>query len=174
MNSTRQNVVLIGMSGAGKSTLGVLLAKTLGLHFTDTDILIQQKTGKLLQQIIDGDGIDRFLQIEEEVVSTLELQNCVIATGGSVVYSEKAMEHLKKDALTVYLYADYEEIRGRLSNIKTRGIVFKGKNDLRAVYDERLPLYERYADLRIDCTLGDIETSVERIADAVKENYGTR
>ena len=169
MKPTYNNVVLIGMSGAGKSTLGVLLAKTLGLHFTDTDILIQQQTGKLLQQIIDEDGIDRFLQIEEEVVSALDLQNCVIATGGSVVYSKKSMEHLKKNALTVYLYADYEEICGRLSNIKTRGIVFKGKNDLHAVYNERLPLYERYADLRIDCTLGDIESSVERIADASQQ-----
>ena len=169
MKPTYNNVVLIGMSGAGKSTLGVLLAKTLGLHFTDTDILIQQQTGKLLQQIIDEDGIDRFLQIEEEVVSALDLQNCVIATGGSVVYSKKSMEHLKKNALTVYLYADYEEICGRLSNIKTRGIVFKGKNDLHAVYNERLPLYERYADLRIDCTLGDIESSVERIADAIQQ-----
>ena len=162
------------MSGAGKSTLGVLLAKTLGLHFIDTDILIQQKTGKLLQQILDEDGIDRFLQIEEEVVASLELQSCVIATGGSVVYSERAMAHLKKNALVVYLYADYEEIRGRLSNIKTRGIVFKGKNDLHAVYNERLPLYERYADLRIDCTIGDIEASVERIADAVKESRDAR
>lgn len=162
------------MSGAGKSTLGVLLAKTLGLHFIDTDILIQQKTGKLLQQILDEDGIDRFLQIEEEVVASLELQSCVIATGGSVVYSERAMEHLKQNALVVYLYADYEEIRGRLSNIKTRGIVFKGKNDLHAVYNERLPLYERYADLRIDCTIGDIEASVERIADAVKESRDAR
>ena len=162
------------MSGAGKSTLGVLLAKTLGLHFIDTDILIQQKTGKLLQQILDEDGIDRFLQIEEEVVASLELQSCVIATGGSVVYSERAMEHLKQNALVVYLYADYEEIRGRLSNIKTRGIVFKGQNDLHAVYNERLPLYERYADLRIDCTIGDIEASVERIADAVKESRDAR
>ena len=162
------------MSGAGKSTLGVLLAKTLGLHFIDTDILIQQKTGKLLQQILDEDGIDRFLQIEEEVVASLELQSCVIATGGSVVYSERAMAHLKQNALVVYLYADYEEIRGRLSNIKTRGIVFKGKNDLHAVYNERLPLYERYADLRIDCTIGDIEASVERIADAVKESRDAR
>ena len=162
------------MSGAGKSTLGVLLAKTLGLHFIDTDILIQQKTGKLLQQILDEDGIDCFLQIEEEVVASLELQSCVIATGGSVVYSERAMEHLKQNALVVYLYADYEEIRGRLSNIKTRGIVFKGKNDLHAVYNERLPLYERYADLRIDCTIGDIEASVERIADAVKESRDAR
>lgn len=169
MNQALQNVVLIGMSGAGKSTLGVLLAKTLGLQFTDTDLLIQQKTGKLLQQIIDGDGIDRFLQIEEEVISSLEVTQCVIATGGSVVYSEKAMAHLKKNALTVYLYADYEEICGRLSNIKTRGIVFKGKNDLHAVYNERLPLYERYADLRIDCTASEIEASVERIVEEIQK-----
>ena len=168
MKRTYENLVLIGMSGAGKSTLGVLLAKALGMQFTDTDLLIQAQTGKFLQEMIDSEGIDRFLQIEEDVVSRLCLQGSVIATGGSVVYSARAMEHLKKHALTVYLYVDFEELKGRLSNITTRGIVFKGKNDLRSVYQERLPLYERYADLRIDCTACEIETAVKRIVEAVR------
>ena len=165
----KSNVILIGMSGAGKSTLGVLLAKALGKDFLDTDILIQQRTGKLLQTIIDEDGMDAFMALEEDVVSHVAIQDCVIATGGSVVYSEAAMRHLKENGVAVYLRVDFEELRGRLSNITTRGIVFKGKRDLRSVYEERLPLYERYADLRLDCTGQNIETSVSRIVAALAE-----
>lgn len=163
MKKTHDNIILIGMSGAGKSTLGVLLAKACGKHFTDTDILIQQQTGKLLQEIIDTEGVERFLEIEEQVVASLNIHNTVIATGGSVVYSEKAMQALQKSGSIVYLAVDYNEIAARLSNITTRGIVFKGKNDLRSVYRERLPLYERWADIRIDCTAHGIEQSVEEI-----------
>lgn len=157
------NIILIGMSGAGKSTLGVLLAKALGKHFTDSDICIQQHTGKLLQDIIDTEGIDRFMEIEEQVVSALDLKNTVIATGGSVVYSQKAMETLKLNGTVVYLEVDYEELVKRLSNITTRGIVFKGKQDLQAVYRERLPLYKQYADLTVSCTGRGIEECVEEI-----------
>ena len=164
----QNNVILIGMSGAGKSTLGVLLAKALGKHFTDTDILIQQHTGKLLQEILDTEGVARFMEIEEEVVSSLDLKNTVIATGGSVVYSEKAMQALKKNGFAVYLAVDYEELCKRLSNITTRGIVFKGSNDLRAVYEERLPLYEKYADITVHSASLDIEASVARIIEALK------
>ena len=162
------NVILIGMSGAGKSTLGVLLAKALGKHFTDTDIIIQQHTGKLLQEIIDTEGVARFMEIEEEVVADLDLHNTVIATGGSVVYSEKAMDALKKNGTAVYLAVEYEELVKRLSNITTRGIVFKGSNDLRAVYEERLPLYEKYADITVRSATLDIEASVVRIIEALK------
>ena len=164
------NVILIGMSGAGKSTLGVLLAKALGKQFTDTDILIQQKTGKLLQEIIDTEGVDRFLQIEEEVVSSLDLHNCVIATGGSVVYSDAAMHHLKAHGTAVYLSVDYDELFHRISNISDRGIVFKGKNDLRAVYEERLPLYRTYADITVECTGHGVEQSVDEITAALKKH----
>ena len=163
------NVILIGMSGAGKSTLGVLLAKALGKHFTDTDILIQQKTGKLLQEIIDSEGVDRFLQIEEEIVSSLDLHDCVIATGGSVVYSEAAMCHLKTHGTAVYLSVDYNELCRRLANITDRGIVFKGKNDLRAVYEERLPLYRAFADITVECTGHGVEESVNEITAALKK-----
>lgn len=162
------NVILIGMSGAGKSTLGVLLAKALGKHFTDTDIIIQQHTGKLLQEIIDTEGVARFMEIEEEVVADLDLHNTVIATGGSVVYSEKAMDALKQNGIAVYLAVEYEELVKRLSNITTRGIVFKGSNDLRAVYEERLPLYEKYADITVRSATLDIEASVVRIIEALK------
>ena len=164
------NVILIGMSGAGKSTLGVLLAKALGKQFTDTDILIQQKTGKLLQEIIDTEGVDRFLQIEEEVVSSLDLHNCVIATGGSVVYSDAAMLHLKASGTAVYLAVEFDELRHRLANISDRGIVFKGKNDLRAVYEERLPLYRTYADITVECTGHGVEESVNGILASLKKH----
>ena len=165
----KSNLILIGMSGAGKSTLGVLLAKALGKSFVDTDLLIQQRAGKLLQTIIDEDGMDAFMALEEDVVSHVALQDCVIATGGSVVYSQKAMEHLKKDGVTVYLTVSFDELQGRLSNITTRGIVFRGKQDLRSVYEERLPLYEKYADLSLNCTGQGIEASVGAIVAALTE-----
>lgn len=128
------NIVLIGMSGAGKSTLGVLLAKALGMDFIDTDLIIQQLEGRLLQEIIDHEGIDKFMEIEEKIVSELELNNCVISTGGSVIYSNKAMNALKQVGQIVYLHVPYEEIQKRLINITTRGIVMKKGNSLKDVY----------------------------------------
>ncbi len=163
----RDNVILIGMSGAGKSTLGVLLAKALGKDFVDTDLIIQQRTKKLLQQILDEEGTERFMEIEETVVSELSLSNTVIATGGSVVYSDAAMRSLKSGGIAVYLAVDYPELAARLSNITTRGIVFKNAHDLRGVYEERLPLYERYADVRINCTGQGVEQSVSEIIRAL-------
>ncbi len=159
----KTNVILIGMSGAGKSTLGVLLAKALGKSFTDTDILIQQKDGRLLQNIIDSDGVDAFMKIEEETVVSMNESNAVIATGGSVVYSEKAMEHLKQDGVCVYLHVDFDELSLRLKNITTRGIVFKNAHSLKEVYEERLPLYEKYADMTVFCSGRAIEESVGAI-----------
>ena len=159
------NVILIGMSGAGKSTLGVLLAKCLGKNFFDTDILIQQSEGKLLQNIIDEDGLPYFMEAEERIVSSLQIHGTVIATGGSVVYSEKTMAHLRSLGTVVYLEVGFEELAGRLSNIKTRGIVFKGSRDLHAVYEERLPLYRAYADMTVSCDGSDIETCVDRLVE---------
>lgn len=158
-----RNIILTGMAGAGKSTVGVLLAKRLGMDFVDTDILIQQKAGRLLQEILDEDGIDRFLEIEETVVSGLRVTNCVVATGGSAVYSEKAMTALGKEGKIFYLDVPYEELVRRLTNVSTRGIVIKKGNTLRDVYDERLPLYKKYSDFTIDCSAADIETCVNRI-----------
>lgn len=157
------NIVLIGMSGAGKSTLGVLLAKALGMDFVDTDIVIQQRDGRLLQEIIDSDGIDRFLLIEEAIVAALSYNNCVIATGGSVVYSKKAMNSLKQSGQLIYIHVDFDEIEKRLTNIKTRGIVIKNGSSLRDVYEERVPLYIKYSNKTIDCTNKDIERCVSEI-----------
>jgi shikimate kinase len=169
----KMNIVLIGMSGAGKSTLGVLLAKAIGMDFQDTDIVIQQQEGRLLQDILDTDGIDSFLMVEESVISALKLNNCVIATGGSAVYSDKAMQHLKNGGLVVYLHADFEEIEKRLINIKTRGIVHRRGKTLKEVYFDRLPLYFKYADVTIDCTHKDIELCVGEVLDIVKRIHAT-
>lgn len=160
-----KNIILTGMPGAGKSTLGVLLAKATGMFFVDTDIIIQQETKRLLQDIIDNDGTDRFLEIEEEVLMSLDTGNTVIATGGSAIYSEKAMKHLKKNGTVVYLHVDFAEIEKRVTNITTRGIVLKNGRSLADAFGERKPLYDRHADLVIDCTGCTIEESVKKITE---------
>ncbi|PKM76019.1 MAG: shikimate kinase [Firmicutes bacterium HGW-Firmicutes-15] len=163
------NIVLIGMSGAGKSTLGVLLAKALGMDYVDTDIVIQQHEGRLLQDIIDNNGIENFMKIEETIISDLKLKNCIIATGGSVIYSEKAMNVLKQDGQIFYLHVPYEEIKKRLINITTRGIVIKKGNSLKDVYEERVPLYIKYSDKTLDCFNKDIEHCVSEIIEKIRE-----
>ncbi len=153
------------MPGAGKSTIGVLLAKALGMDFVDTDIIIQHHTGRLLQDIIDNDGIEAFLQVEEDVLSSLELTNSIIATGGSAVYSEKAMTALKQNGRAVYISLPYDEVERRITNITTRGIVLRSGNTLHDAYNERVPLYEKYADLTINCSGKDIESSMRELVE---------
>lgn len=158
-----KNIILIGMPGAGKSTLGVLLAKTLGKTFIDTDLLIQAQERKLLQELIDEFGIERFLQIEAAVILGLQVDNGVIATGGSAIYSEKAITHLKENGIIVYLKLTYEEIERRIENMANRGIVIRKGQSLIDLYRERSPLYEGQADLIIDCSGTSIEESVRNI-----------
>ncbi|OAS17482.1 shikimate kinase [Paenibacillus oryzisoli] len=165
------NIVLIGMSGAGKSTLGVLLAKALGMDFVDTDIVIQKREGKLLQEIIDHDGIERFLAIEESTVSELQLKDCVISTGGSVIYSDKAMNILQQHGQIIYLHVPYEEIQRRLINVTTRGIVIKKGNTLKDVYEERVPLYTKFSDITIDCSNKDIEQCISEMIKKVQGRH---
>jgi shikimate kinase len=162
-----KNIILIGMPGAGKSTVGVILAKTLGMKFTDTDIAIQEKTGRLLQEIIDTDGPDAFKTIEEETILSLHRHNAVIATGGSVVFSERAMACLKADGVVVYLKISFEEMEKRLLNITTRGIVLVAGQSLRDMYDQRVPLYEKYADITIGCSEEDFETVVGNVIEGI-------
>jgi shikimate kinase len=161
------NIVLIGMPGAGKSTVGVVLAKSLGMRFIDTDILIQERTGRMLQAILDEDGPEGFRRIEEETVLSLNAEGAVIATGGSVVCSEAAMAHLKAGGVVVYLEISYDEMERRLKNITTRGIVLLPGQSLRGMYDERVQLYERYADLTVASSGGDLESVVQRVIDAL-------
>lgn len=163
-----KNIVLIGMAGAGKSTLGVLLAKTLGFSFIDTDLLIQGREEALLQEIIENKGLEYFMTVEEEVCERLSVKNSVIATGGSVVLSKKAMDNLKNNGTVVYLKVPYDEIKRRLSNITTRGIVFKEGQGLRDVYYERVALYEKYADKVIEFGKCDLEDAVLLLVKKVK------
>jgi shikimate kinase len=159
------NIILIGLPGAGKSTVGVILAKTLGMHFTDTDIVIQENTGRLLQEIIDKEGPESFKTIEESTILSLDCHHTVIATGGSAVYSEKAMAYLKSEGVVIYLKISCEEMVRRLKNITTRGIVLVPGQSLPAMYEERIPLYEKYADRIIDCSGDDVENIVEQVID---------
>ncbi|MCX7748908.1 MAG: shikimate kinase [Clostridia bacterium] len=157
------NIILIGMPGAGKSTIGVLLAKALGMPFTDTDLLIQQNENRLLQDIINKDGMDTFLEAEERSILRLQAEGTVIATGGSVVYREKSMNHLKKSGKVFYLKLECDEIERRIMNITTRGIAMGACQDLKCLYNERIPLYEKYADELIDCFGKSIEEIVSEI-----------
>jgi shikimate kinase len=160
-----KNIVIIGMPGAGKSTMGVILAKTLGRNFIDTDIVAQENTGRLLQEIIDNEGTGAFLETEEKTIISLHGHNAVIATGGSVVFSEKAMAHLKKGGVVIYLKISFEEMVRRLNNITTRGIVLDAGQSLFDMYNQRVPLYEKYADITIDCSDGDFEHCIGNVID---------
>jgi len=158
-----KNIVLTGMPGAGKSSVGVILAKTLGMNFIDTDIVLQENTGRRLQEIIDTEGIDTFLKTEERVITSLRCINSVIATGGSVVFSEKSMNFLKNEGIIIYLYIGYEELVRRVNNITTRGIVLGTGQSLLDLYNQRIPLYEKYADMTVDCSDTDVEKIVENV-----------
>ena len=158
------NIVLIGMPGCGKSTVGVLLAKALGYDFIDCDLLIQKKCGMKLQDIINERGIEAFLAEEEAVLSALEAERCVIATGGSAIYSEAGMMHLKRNAVTVYVSLPLGEIERRLTNIKTRGVAMSAGTTIADLYAQRCPLYEKYADITLHAADMTIEQTVERAA----------
>lgn len=159
----KSNIVLTGMPGAGKSTLGVVLAKALGKQFIDTDLLIQQHTGECLQDTIENKGINGFLSVEEETVSALECENSVIATGGSVVLSAKAMENLRRTSIIVYLDVPLGEIKKRITNITTRGIAMQKDESIDLVYEKRLPLYKEYADITVNAENAEFEKTVEKI-----------
>lgn len=167
-----KNIILIGMPGAGKSTVGVILAKTLGMKFTDTDIAIQEHAGRLLQEIIDKEGTGAFLAIEERTILSRHFHHAVIATGGSVVFSMRAMKYLKSGGVVVYLKISFEEMAQRLRNITTRGIVLIAGQSLRDMYDQRIPLYETYADITIDWSDEDFENIVEKVIDELHKFPG--
>lgn len=159
-----KNIVLIGMPAVGKSTIGVLLAKTLGFSFIDTDLIIQQDTGRLLQDIIDKDGLDAFCIAEERAICSVSSEgNAVIATGGSAVYSREAMLHLKKHGIVYYLSIPTEELTARLKNIKTRGIAKRPEDTIEDVFARRMALYEEYADITVDCHGKAAEDTVAEI-----------
>lgn len=165
----KNNIVLIGMPGVGKSTLGVILAKILGYRFLDADLVIQEREGKLLREIIAEKGVEGFMAVENDVNASLDCKKTIIATGGSVVYGKEAMEHLKEIGEVIYLKANFEDIDKRLSNLQGRGVVLKDGQNLKLLYDERTPLYEKYADHIIDETGCDIEETIKIILNILQE-----
>lgn len=166
----KSNVILIGMPGSGKSTCGVVAAKLLLKNFFDTDLLIQNLEGTSLQEIIDKKGNDYFEKAEEAAVLSLDIRGTVIATGGSVVYSQKAMEHLKSLGKVIYLHLSFDNMCKRISNLSTRGVVMKNGETLRDMYDERLPLYEQWTDAVIDCNEGSVEHTALMIKQQAENN----
>lgn len=154
------------MPGSGKSTVGVLLAKALGYSFIDTDLIISRRAKKPLQDILNEDGIETFLRLEEEVGGSLECDHTVVATGGSMVVSESAMRRLRDLGRVVYIEVPFGEIERRVTNITTRGIAFKKDETLRNVYETRRPLYESRSDLILKVSPNDdIEKTVTRLLD---------
>lgn len=146
----KPNITMIGMPSSGKSTVGVLLAKRLGFSFIDVDIVIQEKEGRLLKEIIAEEGMDGFLEVENRINAGLEAKMSVIAPGGSVIYGKEAMDHLKEISEIVYLKMSYEEMEKRIGNVVDRGVALKPGFTLRDLYNERVPYYEKYADIVID------------------------
>ncbi|MBQ9849763.1 MAG: shikimate kinase [Clostridia bacterium] len=163
-----KNIVLIGMPGAGKSTIGVLLAKSMLMDFVDTDLLIQKKFSDSLCGIIAERGVEEFLGIENDVICENDFQNCVVATGGSAVYGREAMEKLRANGTAVYLKLSPEELERRIDNIHTRGIAMNEGTTIAALYAERSPLYEKYADITVDCEGMTAEQCVDVIAKKVR------
>ncbi|MCI5649591.1 MAG: shikimate kinase [Fusicatenibacter sp.] len=163
----KRNIILIGMPGVGKSSIGVILAKTLGYEFVDTDLVIQKREKRLLREIIAQEGDERFLEIENEVNAGLEADRCVIAPGGSVIYGKEAMEHFQEIGTIVYLKLSYEALKKRLGNLRGRGVVLKEGQTLKDLYEERIRLYEQYADIVVDEENKDIEATLQAIRDAI-------
>lgn len=161
------NIILIGMPGVGKSTVGVILAKIIGYEFVDADLEIQKSEGMLLKDIIAKKGAEGFVEVENRVNSQLTVHHSVVATGGSVIYGKEAMAHLKEIGTVVYLKQSYRTLNRRLHNIKNRGVVLKEGQTLRDLFNERVLLYEKYADITIDQYGLNIEETVEAICKAL-------
>jgi shikimate kinase len=164
-----KNIVLIGMPAVGKSTIGVLLAKRLGRYFLDTDVFIQAVSGRTLQEIIDTDGLEKFCELEAEHITCIDRTNCVIATGGSAVYSDAAMNHLKETGEIVYLHLPLEMIKKRLTDLNIRGVVMSKGKTLDDLYKQRTLLYKKWADITIDC----LNLTHEQVVEKIIENLET-
>ena len=164
----KSNIILIGMPGCGKSTVGVVLAKNMGYRFMDSDICIQEQEDCLLHEIITREGLEGFLAIENKVNASLDVVKHVIATGGSAVYGAQAMTHLSEIGTIVYLQLPYEDIEERLGDLVRRGVALKEGQTLCGLYEERIPLYEKYAEITVDCHGKAIRDIVAEIAGKVQ------
>lgn len=169
-----KNIVLIGMPGAGKSTIGVVVAKRLGYRFLDSDLVIQETYGKLLHELIEEHGVEGFWKLENDVNGSLDVERTVIATGGSVCYEEEAMRHLCKIGTVVYLQLSYESLKERLGDLNARGVTMRPGQDLPALYEERLPLYEKYAHITIDCEGLQLRELAEAVCNKVTEMWAAK
>ncbi|HCD45681.1 MAG TPA: shikimate kinase [Lachnoclostridium sp.] len=172
MTSKLNNITLIGMPASGKSTVGVLLAKRLGYSFVDVDIVIQEQEGRLLKEIIEKEGQEGFLAVENRINAGLNVRHSVIAPGGSVIYGKEAMEHLKEIGTVVYLKLSYESVEERLGDLADRGVVLKDGMTLRDLYEERVPYYEKYADITIDENGLDAGKTVDMLRAIMEERFG--
>lgn len=170
MNQTSSNLVLIGMPGSGKSTVGVILAKKTSRHFLDTDVLIQTSQGRTLQDIVDTDGHLTLRKIEEKVLMGLSIQNYVIATGGSAVYSDQAMIHLKLNGILIFLDVDLRALESRVNDFSTRGLAKRPDQSFAELFDERFALYTKYADITIKCVGLTQEDICSRIIEETENN----
>ena len=164
------NYVLIGMPGSGKSTMGVLLAKYIGFGFVDCDLMIQGREKKLLSEIIESEGVERFIEIENDVISCLCVDRCIIATGGSAVYGEEAMAHLRESGTVIYLKISYDEMVKRVfSDYRTRGVALRAGQTLEEMYADRCVLYEKYADIIIDESNLTLEETLQKTLSRIKQ-----
>ena len=163
-----KNITFIGMPGAGKSTVGVVVAKLLCMTFIDADLLIQNREKKRLSKIIEEVGNERFLKIENDVLSNINVHNSVISTGGSAIFGKEAMEHLKKISTVVYIKVPYEVLVKRLGNLKKRGVVLEKGQTLKDVFDVRTPLYEKYADITFEV---NSETDIQDLAMQISDYF---
>ena len=167
----KDNLIFIGMPAVGKSTVGIVVAKRLGKRFIDTDLLIQEQEKKRLREIIAEVGDQGFLEIENQVNRDVKAENSVISPGGSVIYCEEAMKHYKEIGTVVYLKASYQTIKRRIRNPQKRGVVLREGQTLKGLYDERVPYFEKYADITV-CEDGcRIEETIENVINAVRA-YG--
>ena len=170
-----ENIVLIGMPGCGKSTLGVILAKELGMDFVDTDIVIQQRTGQLLQTTLETRGVEALLDEEQDAVLSLDMsKGRVIATGGSAVLRERSAEHLHVNSVCIYLQLSLSQIEKRVINRNSRGIAADKNHTLSDIYSFRVPYYEKNADICIDCNNSTVEEIVERIVKELTDRFDVR
>lgn len=165
------NIVLIGMPGCGKSTVGVVLAKALGYEFIDCDLLIQKNEGKILSQLIEENGVEGFHEIENRVISSIETDKTVIATGGSAIYGEEAMAHLREIGWVIYIKLPYKDIKVRLGDLHQRGITIEPGQTLRDLYDQRVPLYEKYAHQVVDSQGLILRETVAKIKEIFNEKF---
>lgn len=168
-----KNIILIGMPGCGKSTVGVVLAKIMGYRFLDSDLLIQEKENRLLSEIIEQDSIEKFNEIENRVNASIDVNHSVVATGGSVVYGKEAMGHFKDIGIVVYIKLPYEEIANRLGDLAKRGVSIRNGQTLLDLYSERVPLYEKYADIIIEengMTISETALAIKEKCDELFEN----